>query len=74
MPASVTQMANDSGTYGKLTGYTVDNLFGYTALWGYVQKKGWANFEKIGKDRLRAQTASPASSRSSHREQLWRRT
>ena len=56
VPASVTQMANDSGTYGKLTGYTVDNLFGYTALWGYVQKKGWANFEKIGKDRLRAQT------------------
>lgn len=56
VPASVTQMANDAGTYGKLTGYTVDNLFGYTALWGYVQKKGWANFEKIGKDRLRAQT------------------
>lgn len=56
VPASVTQMANDSGTYGKLTGYTVDNLFGYTALWGYVQKKGWANFEKIGKDRFRAQT------------------
>ena len=56
VPASVTQMANDSGTYGKLTGYTVDNLFGYTALWGYVQKKGWANLEKIGKDRLRAQT------------------
>jgi iron(III) transport system substrate-binding protein len=56
VPASVTQIANDPGTYGKLTGYTVDNLFGYTALWGYVQKKGWANFEKIGKDRLRAQT------------------
>src|SRR5215213_1234304 len=56
VPASVTQIANDSGTYGKLTGYTVDNLFGYTALWGYVQKKGWANLEKIGKDRLRSQT------------------
>ena len=41
VPQSLTQMANDPGTYGKLTGYTVDNLFGYTGLWGYVQKKGW---------------------------------
>lgn len=56
VPASVTEIANDPGTYGKLTGYTVDNLFGYTALWGYVQKKGWASLEKIGKDRFRAQT------------------
>jgi iron(III) transport system substrate-binding protein len=56
VPTSVTQMANDPGTYGKLTGYTVDNLFGYTALWGYVQKKGWGNLTKIGKDRFRAQT------------------
>jgi iron(III) transport system substrate-binding protein len=56
VPASVTQIANDPGTYGKLTGYTVDNLFGYTALWGYVQKKGWGNLQKIGKDRFRAQT------------------
>lgn len=55
-PNSVTEIANDPATYGKLTGYTVDNLFGYTALWGYVQKKGWANLEKIGKDRFRAQT------------------
>jgi iron(III) transport system substrate-binding protein len=56
VPASLTQIANDPGTYGKLTGYTVDNLFGYTALWGYVQKKGWGNLQKIGKDRFRAQT------------------
>ena len=56
VPQSLTQMANDPGTYGKLTGYTVDNLFGYTGLWGYVQKKGWANLEKIGKDKFRAQT------------------
>ena len=56
VPQSLTQMANDSGTYGKLTGYTVDNLFGYTGIWGYVQKKGWANFEKIGKSRFTAQT------------------
>jgi iron(III) transport system substrate-binding protein len=52
----VTDIASDSGSYGKLTGYTVDNLFGYTGLWGYVQKKGWGNLEKIGKDRLKAQT------------------
>jgi iron(III) transport system substrate-binding protein len=48
VPASVTEIASDSGTYGKLTGYTIDNLFGYTALWGYIQKKGWSNLEKIG--------------------------
>ncbi len=56
VPSSLTEMANDPGTYGKLTGYTVDNLFGYTGIWGYVQKKGWSNFEKIGKDKFKAQT------------------
>lgn len=56
VPQSLTQMANDPGTYGKLTGYTVDNLFGYTGLWGYVQKKGWSNLEKIGKSKFIAQT------------------
>jgi iron(III) transport system substrate-binding protein len=56
VPTGVTQIANDEGTYGKLTGYTIDNLFGYTALWGYIQKQGWDELEKIGKDRLRAQT------------------
>lgn len=56
VPQSLTQMANDPGTYGKLTGYTVDNLFGYTGLWGYVQKKGWSNLEKVGKSRFIAQT------------------
>jgi len=56
VPSSLTDIAADSGTYGKLTGYTVDNLFGYTGLWGYVQKKGWGNLEKIGKDRLKSQT------------------
>lgn len=60
VPASVTEIANDPATYGKLTGYTIDNLFGYTALWGYIQKKGWANLEKIGKDRLKAQTGVSA--------------
>lgn len=56
VPQSLTAMANDPGTYGKLTGYTVDNLFGYTGLWGYVQKKGWSSLEKIGKDKFKAQT------------------
>jgi len=54
-PASVTAIANNASSYGKVTGYTVDNTFGYTGLWGYVQKKGWANFRKIGR-RLTPQT------------------
>jgi iron(III) transport system substrate-binding protein len=49
VPASLTTIANDASTYSKLTGYTVENAFGYTGLWGYVQKKGWANLQKIGK-------------------------
>ena len=56
VPQSISQMASDPGTYGKLTGYTVDNLFGYTGIWGYVQKKGWSAFTRIGKDRFKAQT------------------
>ncbi|HEV8686330.1 MAG TPA: extracellular solute-binding protein [Gaiellaceae bacterium] len=56
VPNSLTTIAQDSSTYNKLTGYTVDNLFGYTALWGYVQKKGWTNLQRIGKSRFRAQT------------------
>jgi iron(III) transport system substrate-binding protein len=55
VPASVTAIANDANTYKKVTGYTVDNTFGYTGLWGYVQKKGWASLRKIGK-RLTPQT------------------
>ncbi len=49
VPNSLTEIANDSGTYGKLTGYSVDNTFGFTGLYGYVQKQGWSNLEKIGK-------------------------
>ena len=49
VPTSVAAIANDPGTYGKLTGYTVDNTFGYTGLYGYVQKKGWSSLESIGK-------------------------
>src|SRR5215207_6989411 len=38
VPTRLSAIASDPGTYDKVTGYTVDNLFGYTALWGYVQK------------------------------------
>jgi len=55
VPNSLTEIANDSDTYDKLAGYTADNTFGYTGLYGYVQKKGWSNLEKIGK-RLKPQT------------------
>ncbi len=56
VPASLTEMAKDPGTYKTLTGYTVDNLFGYTGLWGYVQKQGWASLQAIGKSRFKATT------------------
>src|SRR3954470_2096959 len=49
VPTSVASIASDSSTYGKLTGYTVDNTFGYTGLYGYVQKKGWSSFQAIAK-------------------------
>lgn len=49
VPSSLTDIANDSAKYPKLTGYTVDNMFGYTGLYGYAQLKGWTNFEKIAK-------------------------
>jgi iron(III) transport system substrate-binding protein len=49
VPTSVTAIANDPDTYKKVSGYTVENTFGYTGLWGYVQKKGWSSFQKIGK-------------------------
>jgi iron(III) transport system substrate-binding protein len=51
VPTSIAEIANDSSTYNKVTGYSVDNLFGYTALYGYVQLKGWATLNKIGKNR-----------------------
>jgi iron(III) transport system substrate-binding protein len=51
VPTSVSEIANDSSTYNKVTGYSVDNLFGYTALYGYVQLKGWGMLDKIGKSR-----------------------
>ena len=49
VPSSVTAIAKDSGAYNRVTGYTVDNTFGYAGLWGYVQKKGWSNLQTIGK-------------------------
>ncbi len=48
-PRSVTEIANDASTYNTITGYTVDNTFGYTGLYGYVQLKGWSALQKIGK-------------------------
>jgi iron(III) transport system substrate-binding protein len=56
VPASVTEIAKDPDTYKTMTGYTVDNLFGYTGLWGYVQKQGWASLQAIGKSRFKATT------------------
>jgi iron(III) transport system substrate-binding protein len=52
VPTSVTAIADDASTYNKVTGYSVDNLFGYTALYGYVQLKGWGVLDKIGKGRF----------------------
>ncbi len=51
VPNSLAEIAGDASTYDKLTGYSVDNLFGYTGLYGYVKLKGWSNLEKIGKSR-----------------------
>ena len=47
-PTSVAAIASNPGTYKKVTGYTVDNTFGYTGLWGYVKLRGWSNLQKIG--------------------------
>jgi iron(III) transport system substrate-binding protein len=55
VPTSVAQIAADSSTYGSVTGYTVDNTFGYTGLYGYAQIAGWKNLQAIGK-RLKPQT------------------
>jgi iron(III) transport system substrate-binding protein len=55
VPTSVAQIARDSSTYGSVTGYTVDNTFGFTGLYGYVQLNGWKNLQAIGK-RLKPQT------------------
>ena len=55
VPAGVGEIAGDSSTYDKVTGYTVDNTFGYTGLYGYVQLKGWNNLQTVGK-RLIPQT------------------
>jgi iron(III) transport system substrate-binding protein len=55
VPTSVAQIAGDSSTYGSVTGYTVDNTFGYTGLYGYVQLSGWKALQGIGK-RLKPQS------------------
>jgi iron(III) transport system substrate-binding protein len=55
VPDGVGDIASDAATYDKVAGYTVDNTFGYTGLYGYVQLKGWSNLQSIGK-RLAPQT------------------
>jgi iron(III) transport system substrate-binding protein len=55
VPTSVSQIASDSSTYSSVTGYTADNTFGYTGLYGYVQLAGWKNLQTIGK-RLKPQS------------------
>jgi iron(III) transport system substrate-binding protein len=55
VPTSLADIAHDSSTYDKVTGYTADNTFGYTGLYGYVQLKGWNALQSIGK-RLSPQT------------------
>jgi iron(III) transport system substrate-binding protein len=55
VPTSVSQIASDPSTYSSVTGYTADNTFGYTGLYGYVQLAGWKNLQSIGK-RLKPQT------------------
>jgi iron(III) transport system substrate-binding protein len=55
VPNGVADIASNPSTYDKLTGYTVDNTFGYTGLYGYVQLKGWNALQSIGK-RLKPQT------------------
>jgi iron(III) transport system substrate-binding protein len=59
VPSSVSDIAADASTYNNVTGYTVDNTFGYTGLYGYVQKKGWANLQMIAK-RLKPTTGVAA--------------
>jgi iron(III) transport system substrate-binding protein len=55
VPTSVAEIANDPSTFSSVTGYTADNTFGYTGLYGYVQLNGWKSLQTIGK-RLKPQT------------------
>jgi iron(III) transport system substrate-binding protein len=48
VPQSLTEIAGDAADYPKVTGYSADNTFGYTGLYGYVQTKGWSALEKLG--------------------------
>jgi iron(III) transport system substrate-binding protein len=54
VPTSVAEIASDS-SLGSVTGYTADNTFGYTGLYGYVQISGWKSLQAIGK-RLKPQS------------------
>ena len=49
LPTTIAQMGQDAsaGKY-KITTYTIDNTFGYSAFWGYVQKNGWSSLDQLG--------------------------
>lgn len=49
-PGTVSQIVADgiAGKY-KVATYTISNLFGYSAFYGYVHQKGWAALEQMGK-------------------------
>jgi iron(III) transport system substrate-binding protein len=49
VPTTISQMGQDAaaGKY-KLTTYTVDNTFGYSAFWGFTQKNGWSTLGQLG--------------------------
>ena len=55
VPTTVAQIAADPSTYSSVTGYTADNTFGYTGLYGYVKVAGWKSLQTIGK-RLKPQS------------------
>jgi iron(III) transport system substrate-binding protein len=48
-PTTIAQIVKDgiAGKY-KIATYTINNNFGYTAFYGYVQKQGWAALDRLG--------------------------
>jgi iron(III) transport system substrate-binding protein len=48
-PTTIAQIVKDgiAGKY-KIATYTINNNFGYTAFYGYVQKQGWSALDKLG--------------------------
>jgi iron(III) transport system substrate-binding protein len=48
-PTTIAQIVKDgiAGKY-KIATYTINNNFGYTAFYGYVQKQGWSALDRLG--------------------------